>query len=150
MESLREIKEKILAREIKHFFFILYFGAILFSYRINKCKSLLGCIFFYSLILSVILRVVFWEYFNLPFGDAVDSYKYENLVVSSLRTGYRTLISNVLKDFDIDDIGYFSIVWLAYSFSDFGFGQGVGQIIMLVLNAITITLSVYTFIKHVW
>lgn len=141
-----DIPSFLLGLETSYFF--SYFFLILFSAKIKNLKFVLFVIFTYTLFISGIVRFFFLEYTNLPFYYAIDSYKYDSYVRFAINANltYNEFVSFLLgrQTYGVDDLGFFSVLFVIYKISGSVY---VGQTVMLLVNAILVTLSSKVFYK---
>lgn len=118
---------------------ICYFGCLYFSARIKNCRQLLICILGYNLVFSFLFRIIFINYYNAPYGLAVDSYTYDYIGHKAEYNSISRMINYISAFWDIDDFGYSIFTMLIFK----GFGAETARWIVLFLNSVFITISSY-------
>lgn len=125
---------------MQSFIAFVFFICVKASLKIVNIKQQLGWVFFYTLIFSFLLRLIFWEYTDKPFADANDSYAYDGIATKYINEGYLSFSKYGLSSYNIDDFGFFYIIYTVYHFIG---DAKVAQYLMLILNSLCITYSSY-------
>lgn len=123
-----------------------YLTCMVACLHMKGLKAILLTVFFYTLLSSLLMRIVSWEYLDEPFFNAVDSVTYDNFARRALNRfmSLREYADYFLSRFHLDDSGMFLIVYFVYTLM--GNVSG-GQWAMLLLNAIVITLTAYRMFR---
>lgn len=116
---------------------IVFFISLYLSPKIKNLKQLLFCILLYNIIFSVIFRVIYLDFYNQPYGLAVDSYGYEKIGKSCYDESFKWVSNYLSSRMDIDDYGYSIYTILGFQL----FGVTLGRWIILLSNSILITFS---------
>ena len=114
----------------------VYIGGLSLSARIKNIKQLLFCILFSSLLISFATRIFFLDYYNAPFGIAVDSYRYDIMVIPLLENGFSQLSSYM----NIDDLGYPYVLYHVYKIAG---NIELGRMLMVFINSLFLIGSSY-------
>ena len=114
----------------------VYIGGLSLSTRIKNIKQLLFCILFSSLLISFATRIFFLDYYNAPFGIAVDSYRYDFMVIPLLEKRFSLLSPHI----ETDDLGYPYILYQVYKMSG---NVELGIMLMVFINSLFLIGSSY-------
>lgn len=109
-----------------------FFCTVSISLRLKSERQLLSLIGLYSFCLSLLLRCYFIDYYGKPFGEAVDSYKYDEFANSTVIHGSDLFSSLRQNELNIDDFGFSSVVYFIYRL----FSPEAGRWILLLFNSI--------------
>lgn len=120
---------------------LYYFISLYYGPKFKTLNQILFSIFIYNFFNSLILRLIFYEYYELPFGEAIDSYTYDALGIKFHDASFMKFLKYQQIGFNIDDYGYSSFIIFIYKI----FGPSFGREILLLLNALFVTLSSYFF-----
>lgn len=124
---------------LQFFYFVLYTFALIGSYKVNiPRKEFYLFIFIYSILASLLIRGLSWEYLDEPFLGGVDSRTYNGFGTTAIKKNlsYFNYISFLSQDWGIDDQGMSFVIYLAYKITGNPIG---GQNLMLLFNALIIT-----------
>lgn len=112
-------------------------GVIYISQRISK-KGLIYVILLSHMLMSLVLRFYYMEFWNNPLGPiAIDSYNYNSDGVYYESYGFIHFINDFLETNSWDDLGFTFIIYSVYRF----FSPGIGIHLLVILNSIAIAIS---------
>jgi hypothetical protein len=123
------------------FFFFLYCS---YGFKISMGVILIF-VFFSSFILSFIFRKWLLELTHAPFGPGRDGYTYNRIAVNVMRKSFKEFLQYMFAhNYMIDDYGFPIILYFVYSLAG---NEQAALFIMLIVNALAITLSTYYLYK---
>lgn len=117
---------------------ISFFVMLYFCTRLKSTQSVLYVIFMTFLILTSVLRYVFWNYTNSPYNNfkSVDVYTYEGNAIRFQDNDYISFLLGT--HLNIDDIGYSSVVYFLHVIFC---NTDIVRIVLLLLNTVAIVVS---------
>lgn len=115
-------------------------GGLALSLRIKNINQLLFCVFVASFAVSLATRLFFLDYYQKPFGLAVDSYNYDKMVIPLLQKGF----SHLNKNLETDDLGYTFTLYNVYKLAGW---VELGRGLMLLLNSSLLVGSSYLLFR---
>lgn len=123
---------------LQFFYFIFYTGALLAVYKIKiSRREFYWIVFIYSVICSLLVRQLSWEFRGEPFLGGIDSQTYNGMGSMALNKDlpYSRFLAINSEDWGIDDQGMSFIIYLVYKIS----GSVIaGQYVLLLLNSLFI------------
>lgn len=125
---------------LTHLISLSYFASIAFLISVSSKKNFLlwGAGIAFSVFWLIQLKEIYLFELGDFFGAGVDIRYYERVAVSNINTGIQDFIQVLQRDISVDDWGFFSLMYLAYSFA--GSPEG-GRILMMIANTVAVLLS---------
>lgn len=122
---------------------ITFFVCLYLSTKIKNVRQLLFVIFLYNIVFSIVLRISFYEYYDKPFGEAVDSYEYDSIGRKYSSLSIRSFWTDYSDIYNLDDFGFSSFVIVVYKI----FGSDLGREVLLIINSLCTTFTSFLLYK---
>jgi len=122
---------------------ISYFTFLYYSSKFKSISQIIISILIYNLFFASVLRIIFYHYYGLPFGEAVDSYSYDFLGEKFHNQSLSYYWHHNNEAFNIDDFGYSSFIILVYKL----FTPDFGREILILINSILTATSAYVLYR---
>lgn len=125
---------------LTHFISLSYFASIAFLISLPSKKNffLWGVGIAFSVFWLIQLKEIYLSELDSFFGGGVDAGYYEMVAVANIDTSLRDFIGGLQREISIDDWGFFSLMYLVYSFTG---SLEDGRILMIIANTIAVLLS---------